>query len=165
MESRGWKCPGSGGNPPHIEAAKGERGKRQGLRTGLRWVFPSPHRGQLLTSIAMVAACPRAFPGPGVSGHTCLRDSGLEGEATDSVAWPKSSAGERGGTVSWVHDQAAPLSTHPEVLLPAPYSLSPQLLLLSTLRVSSRLWGPRSLWPTRGGAGRGTISKLNPPLN
>ena len=165
MEWRGWECPGSGGSPPHTEAAEGWKRKEAGpQRLVFPRVLPPPPRGQLLTSTAMVAACPRAFPGPGVSGHTCLRDSGLEGEATDTVAWPKNSAGERGGTVSWGHDQA-PLSTHPEVLLPAPYSLSPQLLLLSTLRISSRLWGPRSLWPRRGGAGRGKISKLNPPLS
>lgn len=102
----------------------------------------------------MVAAGPRAFPGPGVSGHTCLRERGLEGGPTDSVIWPKSSAGESDSIVSWAHNQA-PLSTHPEVLLPAPYSLSPQLLLLTNLRLSSRLWGPRSLRPRRGGAGKG----------
>lgn len=165
MEWRGWKCPGSRGSPPHTEAAEGWKSKEAGpQRLRFPCVPPPSPKGQLLTSTAMVAAGPRAFPGPGMSGHTCLLDSGLEGEPTDSVAWPKSSAGEGGGTVSWAHDQA-PLSTHPEEPLPAPYSLSPQLLLLSTLRVSSRLWGPRSLWPRGDGAGRGKISKLNPRLS
>lgn len=68
------------------------------------------------------------------SGRGAHRQCGLAQE----FSWGK------GSTVSWSHDQA-PLSAHPEVLLPAPYSLSPQLLLLSTLRASSRLWGPRSL--------------------
>lgn len=61
-----------------------------------------------------MAAGLRDFPGPGVSGQTCLRDSGLEGEPTGSVAWPRSSAGDRGNTVSWAHEQGM-LSTHSEV--------------------------------------------------
>lgn len=72
-----------------------QRGISDCLPLSLPTAPAPPARGQRLTSTATVAAGPRAFPGPGVSGHTCLRDSGREGEPTGSVAWPRSSAGER----------------------------------------------------------------------
>lgn len=71
----------------------------------------------------MVAAGLRELPGPGVNGHTCLRDSGLEGEPTGSVAWPRSSAGDKDDTVSWTHEQDL-LSTHSEAPLCPPLTVS-----------------------------------------
>lgn len=61
-----------------------------------------------------MAAGLRDFPGPGVSGHTCLRDSGLEGEPTGSVAWPRSSARGKSDTVRQAQEQDL-FSTHSKV--------------------------------------------------
>lgn len=101
----------------------GEESKGQDLRDGPGSLYSPPQSGPLLTSAVMVAAGLRELPGPGVSGHTCLRDSGLEGEPTGSVAWPRSSAGDKGDAVSWTHEQDL-LSTHSEApILPRTYHL------------------------------------------
>lgn len=154
MAWRGW---GSGGNPPHTEAAEGWEHKEAGPQ-GPSWATSS-HLSRVAPHLHCHGGCgsqvcpgPRGewahlFPGQW-SGRGAHGQCGLAQE----FGWG------RGSTMSWAHGQA-PLSprlpTPPRVLLPASNSPSPQWLPLSTLRTSSRLWGPRSLQPGEAGQGAG----------
>lgn len=154
-----------GGTLLILKLLRGGSAKRPGLKD--HPLLPPPiFPGLLLTSTATVAAGPRAVPGPGVSGHTCLRDSGLEGEPTGSVAWPRSSAGEG------QHHELGPWSGSIQHL-PLPHLVVPSCFLLTISTVAAP-HHPEDQLPALGAQipaakrsrGRnGEVSKGSPPLN